>query len=186
MSKTMGIGFIVGSLREGSANRTLAHAMMDLCGTFAKTTMIEIRDLAYYNPDLEQDPPAEWIKFRDGVAQSGCILIVTPEYNRSVPSALKNALDVGGSPVLGNVWNNKCVGLSSISRGKFAEWNSNDHLAQSLQFLNALIFPDRSMRFGSPETVFSDEGALTDQETKKVVQRFLQNFLTWAQNQTSA
>lgn len=93
------VAVFVGSLRKGSFNRKIAQALAGLAPDDLKLEIVEIGDLPLYNPDLDEDtPPAAWSAFRDKVRGFDAVLFVTPEYNRSVPAALKNALDVGSRP----------------------------------------------------------------------------------------
>src|SRR6478735_4263990 len=95
MARTHNVAVLVGSLRKGSINRQLANALTELAPSSLKLGLVEIGDLAHYNQDAETSPPAAWIAFRDRIRAADAVLFVTPEYNRSVPAVLKNALDVG-------------------------------------------------------------------------------------------
>lgn len=110
------IGIIVGSLREGSLNRLVAKTFESILPKEYEATWIEIGDLPLYNEDLDQgEIPAEWQRLRDTVQNVAGVMFFTPEYNRSVPAALKNAIDVGSRPMGENVWGGKasfgCIGF---------------------------------------------------------------------------
>lgn len=174
------MGVIVGSLRKDSANNKLADIMIELSKERLNLEKIEIADIPYYNQDLDDNPPREWMRFRGAVENSNCILFVTPEYNHSMPPAIKNALDVGGTSIPNNIWRNKKIGIASMSRGKFSEWNSNKHLIESLSFLGAVVYNDYSIKLGPPETVISNKNQIKDKNTEFLIKEFLEKFFAWA------
>jgi chromate reductase len=98
MSNPRDVAVLVGSLRKDSFNLKLAKALAALAPPQLKLEIVEIRQLSLYNQDDDANPPAEWVAFRDRVRRADAVLFVTPEYNRSVPAALKNAIDVGSRP----------------------------------------------------------------------------------------
>ena len=99
MEKPMNVCVLVGSLRKASLNRMPANALISLAPSSLKLDIVEIGQLPFYNQDLETGPPpAPWSVFRQRVKAADAVLFVTPEYNRSVPAVLKNALDVGSTP----------------------------------------------------------------------------------------
>ena len=104
MAGTHKVATLVGSLRKGSLNRMAARAIARLAPPSLAFEDVEIGDLPLYDEDLEQDPPAQWARFREQVRGADAVLFVTPEYNRSVPGLLKNAIDVGSRPYGMSVW----------------------------------------------------------------------------------
>src|SRR5690554_2051933 len=111
------IAVIVGSLRKESLNLKTAKALISVAPESFTFDIITIGDLPYYNEDIEANPPKEWQRFRKEIAAADGILFVTPEYNRSVPAVLKNAIDVGSRPYGKNVWNEKPAAIVSVSIG---------------------------------------------------------------------
>lgn len=99
---TTRVGVIVGSLRKASYSRRLARALIDRAPADWACTIIEIADLPLYNQDIEIDPPRPWTRFREEIGGCDALLFVTPEYNRSIPGALKNATDIGSRPMSDN------------------------------------------------------------------------------------
>src|SRR5258708_12905732 len=137
MDKPMNVCVLVGSLRKASLNGMLANALMSLAPSSLKLDIVEIGQLPFYNQDLEIDPPpAQWTAFRQRIKAADAVLFVTPEYNRSVPAALKNALDVGSRPYGSSVWDRKPGAIVSSSPGAIGGFGANHHLRQSLVFLN--------------------------------------------------
>src|ERR1700722_14442931 len=118
MDKPMNVWVLVGSLRKASYNGMLANALISLAPSSVKLDIVEIGQLPFYNQDLETDPPpAPWAAFRQRIKPADGVLFVTPEYNRSVPAVLKNALDVGSRPYGNSVWDHKPGAVVSSSPG---------------------------------------------------------------------
>lgn len=112
----MNIGFIVGSLRQGAYTRLLSQAVQEIAQPALKLTEIGIGELPFYNQDLETDtPPAQWVAFRHQVRRNDAILFITPEYNRGMPGAVKNAIDVGSRPMKDSVWNGRPTAVISLT-----------------------------------------------------------------------
>ena len=107
MASSRNVAVLVGSLRKDSINRKVATALRELAPASLKLEIIEIGHLPLYNQDQDAKPPAEWTTFRQRIKEADAILFVTPEYNRSVPAPLKNAIDVGSRPYGQNAWNGK-------------------------------------------------------------------------------
>ena len=135
---TKRVAVIVGSLRKGSFNRKLAQALIALAPESLRFEIVEIGQLPLYNQDLDDggDPPGAWTEFRRQMRAHDAVLFVTPEYNRSVPAPLKNALDVGSRPYGQSVWDRKPGAVISSSQGAIGGFGANHHLRQSLVFLN--------------------------------------------------
>src|SRR5437016_10980619 len=137
MDKPINVCVLVGSLRKASLNGMLANALMSLAPSSMKLETVEIGQLPFFNQDLEtESTPAQWTAFRQRVKAADAVLFVTPEYNRSVPAALKNALDVGSRPYGQSVWDGKPGAVVSVSPGAVGGFGANHHLRQALVFLN--------------------------------------------------
>ena len=135
------IAVIVGSLRKESLNRKMAKALAALAPETLKLEIVEIGRLTLFNQDYENNPPAEWTEFREQLRNYDGFLFVTPEYNRSVPGVLKNAIDVGSRPYGKSVWSGKPGAVISVSPGSLGGFGANQHLRQSLACLNVPIMP---------------------------------------------
>ncbi|MHC5269081.1 NADPH-dependent FMN reductase [Enterococcus sp. LJL98] len=135
---TRKIGFIVGSLREGSYNRKTAETFEKLFEKHATVGYLEIGQLPFYNEDLEtkENTPDTWTAFRQEAAKYDAFVFFTPEYNRSVPAVLKNAIDVGSRPYGASIWDGKPALVVSVSIGAISGFGANHHLRQSLTFVN--------------------------------------------------
>jgi chromate reductase len=172
------VGVLVGSIRKGSYSRMLANAM---CGLHSdlQCRVIEIRQLQLYDQDLDENPPQEWKAFRDAIRACDAILFVTPEYNRSVPGVLKNAIDVGSRPYGKSAWAGKPAAVVSTSMGALAGFGANHHLRQSLVFLDMPAMQQPEAYCGNTPQLFDAQGKLTADDTRKFLQTFMDAFATW-------
>ena len=180
MSVTRDVAILVGSLRKDSLNRKMAHALMEVAPPELKLRIVEIGDLPHYNQDLDtQEPPAAWTAFRDSVRAAQAVLFVTPEYNRSVPGALKNAIDVGSRPYGKSVFDKKPAGIVSVSPGNLSAFGANHHLRQSLVFLNMPAMQQPEAYIGGADKLFDENGKLAVQSTRDFLTRYMQAFASW-------
>ena len=176
---------IVGSLREGSYNRKLACTLTELAPEGLEFSFVRTGELPLYNPDLDEGtPPEAWQSFRRCVGRSDAILFVTPEYNRSVPANLKNALDVGSRPMGESVWDGKPSAIVTGSPGGIGGFGANHHLRQSLVFLNAAPMQQPEAYIGNIANLFDEEGRLTNEGTKDFLKGFMQAFAAWIEKLT--
>ncbi|RYY22231.1 MAG: NADPH-dependent oxidoreductase [Chitinophagaceae bacterium] len=173
---------VIGSLRTGSFNRKAANALMALGSDAVTFDTVEIGNLPFFNEDLEQNPPAEWVAFRERITNSDAVLFFTPEYNRSVPGVLKNALDVGSRPYGQNAWDGLPAGVVSVSISPIGGFGANHHLRQSLMYLNMPTMPQPELYIPSAGNLFDESGAVTNQDTKNFLQSFFDAFLVWTDN----
>jgi chromate reductase, NAD(P)H dehydrogenase (quinone) len=172
------VALIVGSLRQGSYSRALAMAVKDLAAPGLELVPVEIGDLPLYNPDLEDQVPASWARFRQAVEATTAVLFVTPEYNRSIPGALKNALDVGSRPYGHSVWQGKPAAIVSVSPGAIGAFGANHHLRQPLVFLNMPTMQQPEAYIGNVETLLED-GVLKNEGTRAFLKTFADAFAEW-------
>ena len=175
------VAVFVGSLRKASLSRKTAHALAGLAPSGIQLQIVEIGDLPIYNQDLEDEgpPPAAWTAFRDKVHGFDAVLFVTPEYNRSVPAVLKNALDVGSRPYGKSVWNGKPGAVISVSPGSMGGFGANHHLRQSLVFLNVPTLQQPEAYLGHVTGLLDDEGKLSNEDTHQFLSGFLVRFADW-------
>jgi chromate reductase, NAD(P)H dehydrogenase (quinone) len=179
MDQTRDVAVIVGSLRKDSINRKVANAMAELAPASLKLGIVEIADLPMYNQDADANPPAPWTKFRERIKAADAVLFVTPEYNRSVPAALKNAIDVGSRPYGQSAWSGKPGAVVSASPGAIGGFGANHHLRQSLVFLNVPTMQQPEAYLGGADKFFDAQGKLVNDGTRKFLQGFLEAFSAW-------
>lgn len=181
MSKVYSVAVLVGSLRKDSLNRKVAHALAQLAPANLKLSIVEIGELALYNEDIDiTPPPAPYTKFRDQVRPADAVLFVTPEYNRSVPGVLKNAIDVGSRPYGQSVFSAKPGAVISVSPGAIGGFGANHHLRQSLVFLNVPCMQQPEAYLGGAGDMFDAAGKLSE-KTRPFLQKFIDEFAKWVE-----
>lgn len=180
MAQHVTLGVIVGSLRRDSVNRKAARALAALAPSHVDFAVIEIGDLPFYNEDLEgSDAPAPWLRLRKQILAADAILFVTPEYNRSVPAALKNAIDVGSRPFGESVWAGKPAAIMSLSPGALGGFGSNQHVRQALVPLDMPLLPAPEAYVGHAFSLFDKDGQLSNEKTRDLFERFMKAFADW-------
>lgn len=179
MDAARNVAVLVGSLRRDSINRKVANALRELAPPTLRLEIAEIGQLPMYNQDDDPNPPAAWTAFRDRVKAADAVLFVTPEYNRSVPAVLKNALDVGSRPYGYSVWNGKPGAVVSASPSAIGGFGANHHLRQSLVFLNVLAMQQPEAYIGHADKLFDQTGKLANEGTRKFLTDFMQTFAEW-------
>lgn len=173
------VAVIIGSLRKASLNRKLAAALVGLAPDQLRIDPIEIGSLALYDEDAEANVPRAWAVFRDRVRRAHAVLFVTPEYNRSIPSPLKNALDVGSRPYGQSAWSGKPAAIISASPGAIGGFGANHHLRQSLVFLDMPVLQQPEAYVGQAHELFGPDGSLQSSETREFLTAFLRAFASW-------
>lgn len=179
MNKTIGI--IAGSLRRESFSKKLAAAVLRMAPEGFTFKIIAIDELPLYNQDFDDDgtAPASYDSFRDEVKSIDGVIFITPEYNRSVPAVLKNALDVGSRPYGKSVWNTKPAAIFSNSPGALAAFGANHHLRQSLVFLNMPVMQQPEVYLSKVGEAFDENGVLADGRTKDLLQNAVSEYVAW-------
>ena len=174
------IAVLVGSLRKESFSRKVARNLIELAPASLKLSIVEIGDLPLYNQDSETDtPPAAWTTFRDQVRPADGLLFVTPEYNRSVPGALKNAIDVGSRPYGKSVWNGKPGAIVSCSPGAIGGFGANHHLRQPMTFLNVPMLQQEAY-LGGIDKLLQEDGKLVP-ATAEFLGKLMHTYAAWVE-----
>lgn len=182
MSHVRRIAVFVGSLRQESLSRKVANALRELAPTSLALEIIEIGQLPFFNQDDDVDtPPALWTTFRNQVRGADAVLFVTPEYNRSVPAVLKNAIDVGSRPYGKSIWDGKPGGVVSVSPGAMGGFGANHHLRQSLVFLNVPVLQQPEAYVGGADKLFDTNGKLTNDSTREFLTKYMAAFSAWVE-----
>jgi chromate reductase len=184
MSSVKNVAVLVGSLRKESFNRKIATILSKLAPASLKLEIVEIGDLPLYNQDLDENPPAAWVTFRDRIRPVDALLFVTPEYNRSVPAVLKNAIDVGSRPYGQSVWSGKPGGIVSCAPGNIGAFGANHHLRQSLVFLNVPAMQQPEAYIGGVDKLLNEKGELVNPSTQEFLTKYMQAFATWVESNT--
>lgn len=172
---TKTIGVIVGSLRRDSFSKQTAEAIAELMPDDFRMETLAIGDLPLYNQDFDDDgnPPDTYTAFRRKVQAMDGFLFVTPEYNRSLPAVIKNALDVASRPYGQNMWSGKPAAIASVSPGKLGAFGANHHLRQSMVFLNVCMMQQPEAYIGNVDAMFDAAGKPND-----AARAFLTDFAT--------
>lgn len=173
--RTYDVAVLVGSLRRESINRQLARAMAALAPAPLRLRDVPLDELPMYNGDLEADRPAAVRRFTDACARADAFLFVMPEYNRSLPAVLKNAIDWGSKPMDRNVWRDKPAAMSGASPGAIGTAVGQQHLRQILGILGAAVLGGENYLSAKPG-FFDAEGGIADASTRDFVAAYLARF----------
>ena len=180
MAKSYDVAVIVGSPRRGSFNRMLAAELMRVAPPSLASRIVEIADLPMYDPDLEDEAmPPRWGAFRDEIRRADAVLFVTPEYNRSIPGVLKNAIDVGSRPYGQSCWNAKPAAIVSGSLGNIGGFGANHHLRQCLVFLNMFPMQMPEVYLSGIDKMFDEGGRIPNPQTAGFVESVSTAFAAW-------
>jgi chromate reductase len=181
------VAVLVGSLRKGSFNRQVADAVEKLAPAGLSFERVEIGDLAFYNEDLETDaPPPAWTRFREALKGADAVLIVTPEYNRSIPAVLKNAIDVGSRPWGKSLWGEKPMGVITASLGPLGGYGANHHIRQGMVTLNAHVMAQPEAYLGTIQNAFAEDGSLKSEQVQGILTKFGAAFAAWIEKHKKA
>ena len=172
------VAIVVGSLRKESINRQLAQAISRMAPGLVQFKFVEIGDLPLYNQDHDGHEVPSVLAFRDTVRAADAVLFVTPEYNRSIPGVLKNALDQGSRPYGQSVWAGKPAGVIGVSGGAIGTALAQEHLRNVLAYLDMPTLGQPEMFLQAKEGFFNEDGTLA-QRTQDFVQKYVDRFVAW-------
>lgn len=180
MSSSLEVAVLVGSLRKDSLSARLAHALIRLAPQSLSLAPVAIGQLSLFNQDEEYAPPEQHGHFRRSLERSQAILIVTPEYNRSIPGALKNALDIASRPYGQSVLAGKPVAIASQSPGAMGGMAANHAVRLAAMSMNMPAMPQPEIYLANAEQSFSADGTLTDAAPAALMTHFMEAFAVWA------
>lgn len=173
------IAVLVGSLRKDSFNRKMAKVLVTLAPKSLELEIVEIGQLPLYNQDDDANPPAPSVAFKNRIRSSDGVLFVTPEYNRSVPGVLKNAIDIASRPYGDSAWAGKPGAVISVSPGSIGGFGANHHLRQSLVFLDVPCMQQPEAYIGNAAELFDAKGEIQNQSTLKFLKNFIESYANW-------
>jgi len=179
------IAVVVGSNRRESINRKLASALARLGSDQFDIKIAEIGDLPLYNPDLEENLPAEVKRFKSEIEAADGVLFVTPEYNRSIPAVLKSAVDWGARPWGKNSWAGKPAAITGTSPGAIGAAIAQQHLRQVLAILGVHVMGGEAYITFKPDLVGAD-GTIADESVRGFLKAYLDQFAAFAPRFESA
>ncbi len=179
MAEARKVAVIVGSLRKESFTRKVAHALASLAPPALKLEIVEIGRLPLYNQDDDASPPKASADFKQRIRAADAVLFATPEYNRSVPGVLKNAIDIASRPYGDSAWSGKPGAVISVSPGASGGFAANHHLRQAMVFLNVPMLQQPEAYLGGADKLFDAEGKLTNDSTREFLKKFVEAFAGW-------
>ncbi len=174
------IAIVVGSLRKASFNRKVAKELIRIQPESLEMEIVEIGSLPLYNEDIDTTPPVEYQEFRQKIKAADGVLFLTPEYNRSIPGALKNAIDVGSRPYGQSAWQGKPGAVISVSPGAMGAFGANHALRQSMVFLNVPMMQQPEAYIGHISTSFDQDDHLIE-ATEKYLKSIIDAFSKWVE-----
>jgi chromate reductase, NAD(P)H dehydrogenase (quinone) len=180
MARQRKIAVLVGSLRKESFTRKVARAIVAELPEGYTAEDVDISAVGFYNQDLDtDDPPAAWAALREAIRPADAVLFATPEYNRSMPGVLKNAIDIASRPYGKSAFDGKPAAVVSVTPGPLGAFGANQHLRQSLVFLNMPVLQQPEMYLFRVGDWFDDQGRLTKDDTRTFLAQFAQAFAAW-------
>ena len=185
MAKLFDVAVIVGSLRRESFTRRFAEALISLAPESMKMEIVGIGQLSLYDQDGDAAPPAPWVDFRTRIKRADAVLFATPEYNRSVPGVLKNAIDIGSRPYGHSAWAGKPAAVLSVSPGAMGAFGANHHLRQSLVFLNMPAMAQPEAYISGVDKLLDSSGRFVNSGTRDFCAGFVKAFESWIQRQSA-
>ena len=173
------IAVVVGSLRADSVNKKLAAAISSLAPEGFEFEMVDIGKLPLYNQDEDGTPTPEVIAFKEAIASAAGVIFVTPEYNRSIPGVLKNAIDHGSRPYGHSVWAGKPTGVLGASPGAIGSAMAQQHLRNVLAFLDAPTLGQPEVFLQVRPDTFAEDGSVASEPTRAFLQRWVVAYTEW-------
>lgn len=173
------IAVIVGSLRKDSFNRKLGLALAHLAPPEFTFEHVSIGDLPLYNQDDDAHQAAEVLRLKSEVSAAQGLLFITPEYNRSIPGVLKNALDHGSRPYGQSVWGGKPAGVIGVSVGAIGTALAQQHLRNVLAYLDVPTLGQPEAFIQNKDDLFDDKGHVGNASTQKFLQTWVDKYVAW-------
>jgi chromate reductase len=174
---------IVGSLRKESFSLKVANALAKLAPDTLKLNVVTLHGISFFNQDLEAAPPADWLAFREKLQKSSGVLFVTPEYNRSIPGVLKNAIDVGSRPYGKSSFLGKPIGIVSNSPGLLGGVSAAKHLQNIMPGIAGPILGQPEIYLNGVGDGFDDKGHLIKESLQKMLQQYIDAFAAFVEKQ---
>jgi len=179
MDKKVHIFGFAGSLRKQSYNRSLLSAATEMVPDNATLEVFDLEGIPPFNQDLEQQPPEKVKEFKAKIRAANAILIVTPEYNYSIPGVLKNAIDWASRPYGDNAFDGKPVAVMGASPGMTGTARAQYHLRQTFVFLNMCPLNRPEVMVSSANEKIDENGKVKDEKTRKKIRELLEGLVAW-------
>ena len=179
MAKPHPVAVIVGSLRKESFTLKIANALVKLAPDTIKLSVVTLDGISFFNQDLEANPPADWLAFREKLQKSEGVLFVTPEYNRSIPGVLKNAIDIASRPWGTNSFAGKPAAVIGVSVGAQGGAMAQQHLRNVLAYLDVPTLAQPEVFIHAKDGLFAEDGSIANEGTRKFLQGFMDRYVAW-------
>jgi chromate reductase len=181
------IGILVGSLRRESYSKKIALEVAKLMPNNFDMKILELNNLSIFNQDYDDDggTPGAWRTFREQVKELDGFLFVTPEYNRSIPPVLKNAIDIASRPYGQNAWSGKPGAIISVTPGSSGALGAYQHLKQTVDSLNIFTLPQPEMYIRNVDSLLDADGHINNKRTLDWLQGFADAFAGWVERFSS-
>src|SRR3981081_3757973 len=183
MAAPYNVVVIVGSIRKESFTLKIAKALAKLAPDTLKLDVTTLHGISFFNQDLEATPPADWLAFREKLQKSDGVLFVTPEYNRSIPGVLKNAIDVGSRPYGKSSFLGKPTGIISNSPGPLGGVSAAKQLQNILPGISGPIMGQPETYLNGVGDAFDEKGHLTKESLQKVLQQYIVAYAAFVEKQ---
>ena len=183
MSNPHHIVVIAGSLRKESFTLKIANALAKLAPPSLKLDVVTPHGISFFNQDLEANPPADWVAFRERIQKSSGVIFVTPEYNRAIPGVLKNAIDVASRPYGKSSFHGKPIGIISNSPGPLGGVNAAKTLQNVLPGISGPIMGQPETYLNGVGDAFDEKGNITKESLQKVLQQYIDAFAAFVEKQ---
>jgi chromate reductase len=181
MATPHNIVVLVGSLRKESFTLKIANALAKLAPDALKLNVVTLHDVSFFNQDLEAAPPADWVAFREKIQKSSGVVFITPEYNRSIPGVLKNAIDVASRPYGKSSFLGRPVGLISSSPGPLGGVSAAKHLQNILPGISGPIMQQPETYLNGVGDAFDDTGELIKESLQTVLKQYIDAFAAFVE-----
>src|SRR6201989_3657889 len=181
MATPHNVAVIVGSLRKDSFTLKIAKALVKLAPEALKLNIITLHDISFFNQDLEANPPADWVAFREKIHKSNGVLFLTPEYNRSISGVLKNAIDVGSRPYGKSSFLGKPTGIICNSPGALGGVAAAKHLQNILPGITGPILGQPEVYLNGVGDAFNDKGELVKEPVQKLLVQYLEAYASFVE-----
>jgi chromate reductase len=179
MANPRNIVVLVGSLRKESFSLKIAKALAKLAPDTLKLHVVSLQGISFFNQDLEAAPPADWVSFREKLHKSDGVLFVTPEYNRSIPGVLKNAIDVGSRPYGKSSFLGKPIGIISNSPGPLGGVSAAKHLQNILPGISGPILGQPEIYLNGVGDAFDEQGEVIKESLQNVLKQYIDAYATF-------
>lgn len=182
------IGVLVGSLRKESFSKKLLKTLKEVTPDSIELENVEIGNLPLYNQDYDDEgnPPSEYTNFRENMKKYDGFLFITPEYNRTMPAVIKNALDVGSRPYGDSIWDGKPGAVISVSPGALGGFGANHQIRQALVFLNVPAMQQPEAYIGNIADLMDESGTIKDESTLGYLETIMKSFAEWVETNNKA